>query len=137
VADVFLCASEHEGFCVPIVESFWKGVPVIAFAATAVPATMDGAGLLYAEKDPLHVAELVDAVISNPDLRDLVVDEQYRALDRLPHGISTAPSSAMSSRRSRPSHPRRTRWRSTSGTGSRSSSASKSSSATGPPCIGR
>jgi glycosyltransferase involved in cell wall biosynthesis len=33
VADLFLCASEHEGFCVPLVEAFHQGVPVVAFAA--------------------------------------------------------------------------------------------------------
>ena len=43
VADLFLCASEHEGFCVPLVEAFHKRVPVIAYAATAVPATSDRA----------------------------------------------------------------------------------------------
>ena len=42
VADLFLSASEHEGFCVPLVEAFHKRIPVIAFAAAAVPATMDG-----------------------------------------------------------------------------------------------
>ena len=47
VADLFLCASEHEGFCVPIIEAFYKRVPVLAYAATAVPATMDGGGVLY------------------------------------------------------------------------------------------
>ena len=46
LADIFVCASEHEGFCVPLVESFHMGVPVLAYAATAVPATMDGAGIL-------------------------------------------------------------------------------------------
>ena len=50
VADLFLCASEHEGFCVPLVEAFYKQVPVLAYAATAVPATMDGAGVLYDDK---------------------------------------------------------------------------------------
>ena len=56
LADLFLCASEHEGFCVPLVEAFHMGVPVLAYAATAVPATMDGAGILFTNKDPLHVA---------------------------------------------------------------------------------
>ena len=51
---LFLCASEHEGFCVPIIEAFYKRVPVLAFAATAVPATMDGGGVLYDTKDPLR-----------------------------------------------------------------------------------
>ena len=57
IADVFVCASEHEGFCVPLMEAFHKGVPVVAYAATAVPATMDGAGILYRDKAPLHVAQ--------------------------------------------------------------------------------
>ena len=52
VADLFLCASEHEGFCVPLVEAFYKQVPVLAYAATAVPSTMDGAGVLYRRQGP-------------------------------------------------------------------------------------
>ena len=83
VADLFLCASEHEGFCVPLVEAFYMQVPVLAFAATAVPATMDGAGVLFDAKDPLHVAALMDAIISNPGLQDAIVDGQAAAVDRL------------------------------------------------------
>jgi len=83
LADVFLCASEHEGFCVPLIESFHMGVPVVAYAATAVPATMDGAGVLYTNKDPMHVAALLDAVVGDRDLRDRIIDGQYAALDRL------------------------------------------------------
>jgi glycosyltransferase involved in cell wall biosynthesis len=83
LADVFLCASEHEGFCVPLIEAFHMGVPVLAYAATAVPATMDGAGILYANKDPLHVAALLNAVVDNRDLADRIVDGQDAALARL------------------------------------------------------
>lgn len=83
VADVFLCASEHEGFCVPLVEAFFEGIPVVAYAATAVPATMDGAGVLYSAKDPAHVGALIDQVVSNATLRDQVVAGQDAALDRL------------------------------------------------------
>ena len=83
VADLFLCASEHEGFCVPIVEAFYKQVPVLAYAATAVPSTMDGAGVLYDEKDPIHVAALMDAIISNAALQDAIVEDQLAAVDRL------------------------------------------------------
>ena len=50
-ADLFLCASEHEGYCVPLVEAFYKEVPVLAYAATAVPATMDGAGVLFSRQE--------------------------------------------------------------------------------------
>ncbi len=83
IADVFLCASEHEGFCVPLMEAFHMGVPVLAYAATAVPATMDGGGILYHRKDPMEVAGLIDAVVSNARLRDEVLSRQDAALERL------------------------------------------------------
>jgi glycosyltransferase involved in cell wall biosynthesis len=83
VADVFLCASEHEGFCVPLVEAFYKQVPVVAFAATAIPDTMDGAGVLYHDKDPIHVATLIEAIVSNTALRDQIVNAQLAAIGRL------------------------------------------------------
>jgi len=83
VADLFLCASEHEGFCVPLIESFYKQVPVLAFAATAVPATMDGGGVLYDTKDPFEIARLMAAILDDPDLEDAVVASQDAALERL------------------------------------------------------
>ncbi|MBA3950219.1 MAG: glycosyltransferase family 4 protein [Acidobacteria bacterium] len=82
IADVFLCASEHEGFCVPLLEAFHKGVPVIAYAATAVPETMDGAGVLFDEKDPALVASLINAVVSDAGLREAIVAAQDASLAR-------------------------------------------------------
>jgi glycosyltransferase involved in cell wall biosynthesis len=82
-ADLFLCASEHEGFCVPLIESFYKRVPVLAYAATAIPATMDGGGVLYDRKDPSHVAALMHALVSGDDLAGQVLAAQDAALDRL------------------------------------------------------
>jgi L-malate glycosyltransferase len=83
LADLFLCASEHEGFCVPLVEAFYKQVPVLAYAATAVPSTMDGAGVLFDNTDPMHVAALMDAILSNAALQDRIVDGQLAAVERL------------------------------------------------------
>jgi glycosyltransferase involved in cell wall biosynthesis len=83
VADLFLCASEHEGFCVPLMEAFHVGLPVVAYAATAIPATMDGGGVLYTDRDPAHVAAIVDAVVSDPDLEAQIVEAQDAALARL------------------------------------------------------
>ena len=83
VADLFLCASEHEGFCVPLIESFYKRVPVLAYAATAVPATMDGGGVLYETKDPFEVARLMAAILDDADVEDAIVASQDAALDRL------------------------------------------------------
>ncbi|HVL66660.1 MAG TPA: glycosyltransferase family 4 protein [Vicinamibacterales bacterium] len=83
VADLFLCASEHEGFCVPLIEAFYKRVPVLAYAATAVPATMDGGGVLFHTKDPLHVARLMEAVLDDRSIEEAVLASQDAALDRL------------------------------------------------------
>ncbi len=83
VADVFLCASEHEGFCVPLIEAFHKRVPVVAYAATAVPSTMDGGGVLYTDKSPLHVAQIVHALVDDDDLAERVIASQDAALARL------------------------------------------------------
>ncbi len=83
VADLFLCASEHEGFCVPIVEAFYKSVPVLAYAATAVPATMGGGGVLYETREPIEVATLMHAVLDDRAMREQVLASQDAALDRL------------------------------------------------------
>jgi glycosyltransferase involved in cell wall biosynthesis len=83
IADLFLCASAHEGFCVPIVESFYVQIPVVAYAAAAVPSTMDGAGVLYTSRDPLEVAGLIDAVLDDSSLYDRIVESQTQALARL------------------------------------------------------
>ena len=83
VADLYLSASEHEGFCVPLIEAFHKRIPVLAYAAAAVPATMDGAGVLYETKDPRHVAAIMDTVLSSPALESEIVRGQDAALERL------------------------------------------------------
>ena len=83
VADLFVCASEHEGFCVPLIEAFYKRVPVMAFAATAVPKTLDGGGVLFDTKDPVHMARIIDAIVSDPGLQDRILAAQDAALDRL------------------------------------------------------
>jgi glycosyltransferase involved in cell wall biosynthesis len=83
VADLFLCASEHEGFCVPIIEAFYKRIPVLAYASTAVPATMDGAGVLYERQDPFDVARLMAAVLDDPALQEAILASQDAALERL------------------------------------------------------
>ena len=83
VADLFLCASEHEGFCVPLIEAFHKRVPVLAYSATAVPATMDGGGVLFETDDPLEIARLMEAVLDDRRIEEAVLDSQDAALDRL------------------------------------------------------
>jgi glycosyltransferase involved in cell wall biosynthesis len=72
--DVYLCLSEHEGFNVPLLEAMHFDVPVVAYAAAAVPDTVGDAGLLLTDKDPLVVATAVERLRSDPSLRTLLVD---------------------------------------------------------------
>jgi glycosyltransferase involved in cell wall biosynthesis len=82
-AAVYISLSEHEGFCVPLIESFYKQVPVLAYAATAVPATMDGGGVLYHTKDPFEIARLMDAILGDARVEEAIVASQNAALARL------------------------------------------------------
>jgi glycosyltransferase involved in cell wall biosynthesis len=68
-ADAYVCASEHEGFCVPLVEAMGHGVPVVAYGAAAVPETVGDAGLVLTSKEPLRFAVAVSRVLEDPALR--------------------------------------------------------------------
>jgi glycosyltransferase involved in cell wall biosynthesis len=80
VASAYLCLSEHEGFCVPLLEAMHFGVPIVAYAATGVPGTLGDAGLLVADKDFPTIAELVHGVVTDPALRARVVAGQQARL---------------------------------------------------------
>ncbi len=81
VSDLFLCMSEHEGFCVPLVEAMYFRVPIIACDFTAVPYTLGGAGILVHQKKFVEIAELMDVVIKNENLRAKIVDGQTQRLN--------------------------------------------------------
>ncbi len=75
-ADAYVSLSEHEGFGAPLVEAMAMDVPVLAYAATAVPETLDGAGLAFAPKDLEYAAELLGAVVYDEPLRESVLKGQ-------------------------------------------------------------
>ncbi|MGQ0823998.1 MAG: glycosyltransferase family 4 protein [Actinomycetota bacterium] len=73
-ADVFVIASEHEGFCVPLLEAWHHGVPVVAFDAGAISETLDGAGVVLGTKEPETVAAAVARVVDDELLRKQLLD---------------------------------------------------------------
>ncbi|MBR3085220.1 MAG: glycosyltransferase [Kiritimatiellae bacterium] len=80
-ADAFLCMSEHEGFCAPLVEAMLHGVPVFALATSAVPETLGGAGVLFeAPPDYPVIAETVSKVLNTPRLRAAILRRQEQRL---------------------------------------------------------
>lgn len=82
VADIFLCMSEHEGFCVPIVEAFFFGVPVLAYKCCAIEETANGEGILFDKKDFPYIASVAHEVIENREFRGKILESQKKALKR-------------------------------------------------------
>jgi glycosyltransferase involved in cell wall biosynthesis len=80
LASVFLCMSEHEGFCIPLLEAMAHDLPVVAYDAGAVAETLAGAGVLLGEKDYAAVAELLLELAGNAELRAGIVAAQQRRL---------------------------------------------------------
>jgi glycosyltransferase involved in cell wall biosynthesis len=80
-AAVYTSLSEHEGFCVPLVEAMAADVPVLAYAAAAVPDTLGGAGVQFAPKDLEFAAELLGELAFNDNLRASVIAGQRRRLE--------------------------------------------------------
>ena len=81
-ADVFVCLSAHEGFCVPLLEAWHHRVPVVAYGAAAVPETLGDAGVLLADCSCLPVAAAVARVCNDPLLAAGLRDAGTRRLDR-------------------------------------------------------
>ena len=79
-AAVYISLSEHEGFCVPLLEAMAADVPVLAYAAAAVPDTLGGAGVQFAPKDLEYAAELLGVLAFDDELRAQVIAGQRRRL---------------------------------------------------------
>lgn len=94
-ADAFVCLSNHEGFCVPLLEAMYHRLPIVAFANTAVPETVQGAGLVLPNKEPARVAAAVDRVVHDAALRTALAEAGAErvttfALPRVREGFASA-----------------------------------------------
>ena len=94
-ADVFCCLSNHEGFCVPLLESMYHRLPIVAYANTAVPETVQGAGLVLPDKEPARVAAAIDRVLRDDKLRSVLAEAASErvetfALPRVRDGFAAA-----------------------------------------------
>jgi len=85
LANVFLCMSEHEGFCVPLIEAMHFKIPIISYSSTAIPYTLKDAGILVNKKSYAEVAELIDILVNDKNLSDRIIrkqDERLEEFDR-------------------------------------------------------
>jgi glycosyltransferase involved in cell wall biosynthesis len=78
-ADLFWSMSEHEGFCVPLVEAMWFNIPILAFKSTATPETLGPSGLLFtAKQDEEKLAALAYVLVRDEELRRKLLASQHR-----------------------------------------------------------
>jgi glycosyltransferase involved in cell wall biosynthesis len=77
-AHAYVSLSEHEGFCVPLVEAMAMDVPVLAYGAAAVPETLGGAGVSFAPKDLEWASELLASLVYDEPLRNGIINGQRR-----------------------------------------------------------
>jgi len=81
-ADVFVTASDHEGFCVPLLEAMSFDLPIVARATSAIPETLAGAGLTVdADDSPIVLAEAMAEVITDAEVRAELVRRGRERLD--------------------------------------------------------
>ena len=76
LADFFVCMSEHEGFCVPLIEAMYQNLPVLAFASSAVPETVGDGGVLIDTKDFLRAAALLHELMNDQEARAALIEKQ-------------------------------------------------------------
>ncbi len=80
LADVFVCMSEHEGFGKPLIESMYFDLPVVAYAAAGVPGTLADAGVLVHRKEYPLIAEMIELLVTDGELRETILEGQRRRL---------------------------------------------------------
>lgn len=80
-ADIFLNMSEHEGFCVPILEAMKFEIPILSYKEAAVPETMGNGGLLFLKKDYQSIAALIKVIEDDKQLQNKVIRNQKNRLD--------------------------------------------------------
>ena len=85
IASAFVCMSEHEGFCIPLVEAMHFSLPIIAYQSSAVQETLGRGGICTPDKDGPLVAAIMDRVVRDAQLREAVRLEQRKILDQLRH----------------------------------------------------
>ncbi len=79
-ADLFLCMSEHEGFCVPLVEAMHFGIPIVAYDSCAIKGTLGGSGFLLTEKNYDEMAGVMNRVLTDNGLRIKILENQKERL---------------------------------------------------------
>jgi glycosyltransferase involved in cell wall biosynthesis len=75
-ADLYISMSEHEGFGQPLIESMYLDLPILAYASTSIPYTLNKVGVQFHSKDYDRLAELVEILLTDQPLRQRLIGQQ-------------------------------------------------------------
>lgn len=77
ISDIFVCASEHEGFCIPLIEAMYCGLPCVASKSSAIPETLGGSGLLFEPGDHFDLSQKIMKFLESDSLKKELVKKGY------------------------------------------------------------
>lgn len=80
ISDLFITMSEHEGFCIPLLEAMFFELPIIAYDSSAVSEILSSSGVLVKTKDYTHIAELMSCILGNSELKNKIISGQKNRL---------------------------------------------------------
>ena len=88
-ATALVTLSEHEGFCVPLLEAMRSGLPVVASDAGAIPETLGDAGILLSDTTPDIVAAALERAVHDVALRkDLIARGRRHLAEFTPEAVA-------------------------------------------------
>ena len=70
---VFMLMSEHEGFCVPLVESMAMKIPIVTYGSSAVSGTVENAGFVWDECVPEFFSCSINRIVREEPLREALI----------------------------------------------------------------
>lgn len=79
---VFVSMSEHEGFCVPLVEAMICETPIVAYAVAAVPYTLGNAGVQFQTKNFSDIAAICNRINKDATFRESILQSQREQLTK-------------------------------------------------------
>lgn len=82
-SDALVSLSEHEGFCVPLLEAMHHGLPIVAYDSSAIKETLGNSGLVISSNDPVTAAVAMNEITSNITLREVLKNEMTKRLEQL------------------------------------------------------